>query len=349
MSLKESIRNLIGRIPKWLLIALALAGFWYLSHGFTVGPGTTIGYAEEVIHQIAPLQTARLREVTVVLGQKVKAGDVLARLDDKNLQLKRTRVVAELDQVKANLVAEQDVQASFLMRGQIQAVRAYADVQRMRAELREYSGQLKRLNTLKRDQLVRAAEVEAAQRQKKSLSADLSSRPLGTVRDQELMGLRPRPKTDQDRRLEERLGPFRNAVSVKEAELAELDQQLADLVLKSPVDGTVGTIVLRPGDVVGAGTPILTVVTTRPGHVVAYVPERQVTNFPLGRAIVLRKTGVVVTPHYGTVVELGPLIEEVPIRSRPTPSVPAWGRRIVVKVDKPMELLPGEAFRVTPR
>ena len=31
----------------------------------------------------------------------------------------------------------------------------------------------------------------------------------------------------------------------KKAELAELDQQLADLVLKSPVDGTVGTIVLR--------------------------------------------------------------------------------------------------------
>ena len=80
----------------------------------------------------------------------------------------------------------------------------------------------------------------------------------------------------------------------------------------------------------------------------AYVPERWVTNFPLGRAIVLRKTGVVVTPHYGTVVELGPLMKK--FRSvRPTPSVPAWGRRIVVKVDKPMELLPGEAFRVTPR
>ncbi len=349
MSLKESIHSALSRVPKGLLIALALAGFWYLSHGLTVGPGTTMGYAEEVIHQIAPLQTARLREVTVKLGQRIKAGDILARLDDKVLQLHRTRVVAELEQAKANLVAEQDVQASMLMRGQIQAVRAYADVQRMRAELREYDTQLKRLNTLKSNQLVRAADVEAARRQKRSLAADLSSRPLGTVRDQELMGLRPRPKTDQDRRLEERIGPFRSLVTVKEAELAELDQQLSDLVLKAPVDGTVGTILMRTGDVVGAGMPILTVVTTRPGHVVAYVPERVVANFLQGRSVELRKTGLVVTPQFGQVVELGPLVEEVPIRSRPSPAVPAWGRRVVVKIDKPIDLLPGEAFRVVPR
>lgn len=340
---------MLSRVPKGLLIALALAGFWYLSHGLTIGPGTTMGYAEEVIHQIAPLQTARLKEVTVKLGQRVKAGDVLARLDDKNLQLQRTRVVAELDQAKANLVAEQDVQASMLMRGQIQAVRAYADVQRMRAELREYDTQLKRLNTLKSNQLVRASDVEAARRQKRSLAADLSSRPLGTVRDQELMGLRPRPKTDQDRRLEERIGPFKSLVAVKEAELVELDQQLADLVLKAPVDGTVGTILMRIGDVVGAGMPVLTVVTTRPGHVVAYVPERVVAKFLQGSAVELRKTGLIVTPVIGQVVELGPLVEEVPIRSRPSPAVPAWGRRVVVKLDKPIDLLPGEAFRVVPR
>jgi len=49
------------------------------------------------------------------------------------------------------------------------------------------------------------------------------------------------------------------------------------------------------------------------------------------------------------VVELAPMVEEVPVRARPTPTVPMWGRRIVVKLDEPVPLLPGDAFRVSYR
>ena len=107
----ESIRNLIGRIPKWLLIALALAGFGICHTDSPSVRGQPLAM-QRVIHQIAPLQTARLREVTVVLGQKVKAGDAGAP-GRQNLQLKRTRVVAELDQVKANWSPSRMSKASF--------------------------------------------------------------------------------------------------------------------------------------------------------------------------------------------------------------------------------------------
>ena len=347
MNLKDIISAGFSRIPAWLLIALAAAGFWFLSRGMTLGPGTTVGYAEELIHTVGPLQAGRLKELRVMLGQSVKAGDVLAQLDPRPLLLRQNRLKAELEQAKAQLIAEQDLQNAQLQRGQIQAVRAHADVQKMRAELREYDQQVKRMQKLKSKQLIRATDVEEAQRQQRALSADLSARPKGSQRELELAGLRPRPKSDQERRLDERLSPFRVAIAVREAELAELELAISELTLRAPVDGVVGTILQRPGDTLGAGTPVLTIVTTRPGYIVAFVPERQVSHYPKGQPVELRKIGVVLKVLKAQVIELAPMVEEVPVRARPSPTVPMWGRRIVIKVDGTTPLLPGEAFRVS--
>jgi len=345
---KGLLHTLIGKIPKWLLVLLALAGFYYFSHGFTVSTGTTLGYVEEIVHQVGPLQAGRVKEIVVALGQPVKTGDVLVRMDSRPLDLQKAKVLAELAQLRAQVLAEEDLHASLLMRGQIQAVRAYASVQSMRAELRETNKQLKRLQSLKSRQLVRADEVEVAQKQKSSLSADLGSRPSGNVRDQELMGLRPRPKEDQDRRLHDRLEPYRIAIGVKEAELAQLEFQLSELVLKSPVDGIVGPLLQRQGDVIGAGTPVLQIITHRPGFLVAFVPERQIQRFTKGQKVALRRPRLVSQTLYARVLDLGPQVEEMPVRSRPTPGVPAWGRRVILKLETTQELVPGESFRVTP-
>lgn len=349
MSLKDSIRSLIGRIPAWLLVAMAGAGFWVLSRGMTLGPGTAVGYVEEQVYSVSPLQAGRIKELRISLGQAVKAGDILVQLDTRQLDLRKQKVQAELQQAKAQLLAEQDLQAAQLARGQLQAVRANADVQRMRAELREVDQSVKRLSNLTTQRLVRADEVEAARKQQKALAAELSARPHASNKDMEQMGLRPRPLSEQQRRLEQRLGPQQVAIAVHEAELAQIDYEISELTLRAPVDGLVGVILHRVGDVVSAGMPVITLVTSRPGHIVTYVPERQIRNYPPGAVVSLRKIGVAVAAMRAHVVELAPMVEEVPVRARPTPSVPMWGRRIVVKLDDPVPLLPGDAFRVSTR
>lgn len=349
MSPREFLHTSVSKIPKWLLVVLSLLGFYYFSHGFSVGPGTAIGYAEEIIHQVGPLQAGRIKELRVSLGQQVKAGEIVALMDARPLELQRATLLAELARLQADLVAEEDLQASLLQRGQIQAVRAYSDVQRMRAEMREYEKQLSRLKKLQKQKLVRADEVENAQRQKSSLSANLSSRPSGNLRDQELMGLRPRPKSDQERRLQDRLGPFRSAIAVKEAELSQLQHSLSELILRAPVDGIVGPILQRQGDVIAAATPILQIITGRPDYLLAFVPERQIARYPKNGLVELRKPGLVGKVWFARIVELGPQVEEVPLRSRPTHNVPSFGRRIVLKLETAHELIPGESFRVNPR
>jgi hypothetical protein len=43
---------------------------------------------------------------------------------------------------------------------------------------------------------------------------------------------------------------------------------------------------------------------------------------------------------------LGPIVDQVPLRCRPDPRVPAWGRDVVIALERPAALLPGQAFDV---
>ena len=346
-------RQALGRlpfgIPAGVLIALALLGFWRLSRGMTLGPGAIVAYAEELPHSVGPLEGGRLKEITVRLGQPVHAGDVLAQLDPQKLELARERLQAELAQAQAELAAQEDLQGAQLQRGQIQAVRAHAAEERARAELQELTRQVDRLAALRTENLVHASALEEARRRQQAVAADLAARPGGTARELELMGLRPRPQTDQSTRLDERLAPFRAALRVKEAALHQTEYALRELTLRAPVDGTVGAILQRPGDVLAAGAPVVTLVTARAGHVVAFVPERQVGRVAAGSPVQLRRIGALGSALRGHVTELAPMLEEVPLRARPAPAVSLWARRVVITLDQPASLLPGEAFRVSAR
>jgi len=70
----------------------------------------------------------------------------------------------------------------------------------------------------------------------------------------------------------------------------------------------------------------------------------------VGSTAELRRVGFLAKAFSGEVEGLAPEIEEVPPRARVTPTVPAWGRRLVIASnpanipDRP--LLPGEALRI---
>lgn len=347
MSPNERIRTLIGKLPAGVLVVAALGGFWVLTGGMTRGPGTITGYAEERVHSVGSLQAGRIQAVSVQLGQAVRAGEVVALLDTRPLELQREQLRAELAQAQAELVAGQDIQSALLQRGQLQAVRVHAVEERERAELRELDQQVKRLEKLGAAHLIRASEVEEARRRQRAVAADLEARLVGSARELEQMGLRPRAQADQAERLQQRIAPLQAALRVKEAALHQIELALAEMTLRAPVDGTIGAILQQPGDVVSVGAPVLSVITMRPGYVVAFVPERRIAGITAGSAVKLRRIGILTSALSGHVAELAPMVEEVPARVRPSPTVPTWARRVVIKLDEPAQLLPGEAFRVS--
>jgi multidrug resistance efflux pump len=152
---------------------------------------------------------------------------------------------------------------------------------------------------------------------------------------------------EREQVVEVKVDPLRQAVLVQEAVLRELDNQIEELTLRAPVDGVISMLTRHPGDVVGAGLEVVSLVAARPGVVVVIVPEHQARRAVPGASVELHRDALGAPALGGRVIEIAPEVEESPIRVRPSPSIPAWGRRIAIKVASGEEILPGEAFRVS--
>lgn len=341
------VHRVIARVPAGVLVLAAAAGFLFLTRGMSAGTAPVTGYADAQVHSIAPLQGGRIKALPVHLGQPVRAGQIVAVLDSGPLELQRVRLQAELRQAAAQLLAERDIQESSLQRGELQVVRMNSSAERARAELHALDRQLGRMAGLRAQQLIRASEVEAVQRRREAAAAEVQFHDAAATGDREGLGRKARSGTEQNQRLERRMEPFRAAVQVREAALRELERAIDELTLRAPVDGSVGVLPHRIGEVVAAGAEVVSLVSVRPGRVVAFVPERLARGLSLGQVLRLRRTGVIGQALHARVIELSPLVDEVPPRARPSPTVPAWARRAVVQIEGDTTLLPGETFHVS--
>lgn len=341
---RNLLRRLLGKLPAGLLVILALWGSWALVRRSGGGVGTVIGYAEARVHQVGSLQPGRLLSVQVRLGQEVRAGQELARLDPRPLSLARERAAAALRLAEARLTAEPDLQMTQMEQGELVLLRSKGEEERARAELEQLDLRLARLDQLRAQSLVRATEVEEARRQRQALAAELlvreqAARAQGQSR-------RVHTKTELQQRLKLRLQPLQAEVLVQAAALREAELALEQATLRAPADGTIGAILHQPGDAVAAGAPIVTVIAAPRGRVEAFVPEPRARALRHGAAAELRRTGVWRAALRGRVVELSPHVEEVPLRVRPAATTPAWGRRVVIEVSEGEALLPGESFHI---
>src|SRR5262245_50738768 len=79
--LVERLRRRVARLPMLLLWLAAAGTVGWMSRGRIVARHVARGYAEPLAWSVGPIESGRLVEVVPVLGQTVKTGEVLARLD----------------------------------------------------------------------------------------------------------------------------------------------------------------------------------------------------------------------------------------------------------------------------
>jgi HlyD family secretion protein len=63
------------------------------------------------------------------------------------------------------------------------------------------------------------------------------------------------------------------AVAAAEAAKRAIERQIDELIIKAPSDGIVEAVELRPGDLVAANAPVISLMVLKPLWVRAYVPE----------------------------------------------------------------------------
>jgi multidrug resistance efflux pump len=339
------MRNPRDITMKLVIAALFFAGGLFLLQDRGGLSGSAIpAYAESIEHAVAPVVTGRILTVNVQLGQEVKAGDVLFTLDDRAIRLERERARSELTQLEADLNAQLAISRTQVVDATLRSSSALADESAARAEEKSLKTELERVERLRADKLVDAATETEVRRNYLAAAARVQ---VFERRRAQMPELYSNKSAQLDVQTDARVQPFREAIKAKQAAIAQLDFQVEQYEIKAPVDGTVSMLVHPVGDVVASGLEVLRLVRGRPGHLVATVPEERARGLAPGLTLTVRASrGLWSEKLKGTVVEVGPSVEQLPLRSWLSPQWPRWGRRAVIKVEGDSHWQAGERLYV---
>jgi membrane fusion protein (multidrug efflux system) len=289
------MRNRLRRAALVLaLFATTAAGGYYGHDYFTHGrylESTDDAYVKADSTIVAPKVSGYIAQVLVGDNERVKPGQLLAKIDDRDFKAALNQAHADVAAAGAavrNLDAQIELQQP-LIQQQAAAVEATeAALKFAQEEQARYDGLMKTgSGTIQRAQQTDAALREKTaqlQREKSGLSAaNMKVEVLVTER----------------------------AKAVAQLERARAMEQQATLNLsyteiKAPVGGTVGARSLRVGQFVQAGTQLMAVVPLDAVYVVANFKETQLTHMRDGQPVELRIDGFHGTRLKGHVDSLSP-------------------------------------------
>jgi membrane fusion protein (multidrug efflux system) len=266
-----------GRLRRILVagaavVALAAAG-WYGWDYWTVGRylvSTDDAYVKADNTTIAPKVSGYLHEVLVGDNERVTAGQVLARIDDRDFKV-------ALDQAKADVAAAEAAVAS---------KRAQLDVQQAVIEAARA--------TLDVDT---ATQTFAAQENKRY--TDLATSGYGSVQNAQAAQSRNASAQAAIQRDTANLASALKQVELLKAEITQavaasarasaIERQaelnLGYTTIVAPIDGVVGNRTLRTGQFVQAGTQLMSLVPATGAYVVANFKETQLTDVHKGQRV----------------------------------------------------------------
>jgi HlyD family secretion protein len=286
-----------------LLIALVLASACHRSP--SANEGRVSGYVEATEVRVAAEVGGRLLEVKVAEGDRVTAGDVVARIDTADVELAIRRAEAERAQAQAQLALlragsrQEDIrQASAQLESAQADVRAAqaeleaasADLERFEGLLRVNAGSVKQRDDAKTRRDVAQARVRAAQERAKGAS-DARERVRSGARPQEIDAARAR-------------------VAAVEAQVASLQKNASDAIVKAPVGGIVTSRLLDTGEMAAPHAPIVVVTDLDHAWANIYVDERMVPQLKIGQAATIVTDAGQRLP--GTITFISPKAEFTP-------------------------------------
>ena len=255
-------RFLLTGLGAGLVVGAALAGYHY----YTVGrflESTDDAYVKADYTTVAPKVAGYVAEVLVADNEKVVAGQVLARIDDRDYKTALDQArgdVAAADATLRNLDAQLVLQQSVIAQQQ-------ADIDATIASQKFAQQEDVRYRDLLHRGFGTVQQTQAAEAKLNETSAQLQRARAALVTAQKQLDV---IATERDRQVAVR---DRDAAIARQAEI-----NLSYTTLVAPVDGTVGARSIRVGQFVAAGTQLMAVVPLQDVYVIANFKETQLTH-----------------------------------------------------------------------
>ena len=305
-----------------ILLVIVVAGFFVWKRFFAAPPPPNnviflSGRIEGDDSAVAPKTMGRILEVRVREGDSVKAGDTIAVLDDQQVRTREDQARAALAGAEAKgkyardqiaILNEQlrqyelqTEQAKVDAQGRVR--QAQADVAAAEADLAQQEAAYQ-LALFDRDAYTRLAKTGAvAERQgKQSVTAAEQQAAAVAAAKRRVDAAHGALTTAQGNLTnpgirEAQTGMVRRQIAQQQAEiasaaanvqqagfqLAEAEENRKDLTVRAPFDDTVITRAAEPGEVINAGTPVITLLDLSKVYLRGYVPEGQIGRVKVGQ------------------------------------------------------------------
>jgi HlyD family secretion protein len=335
-----------SRVKRILLIAGAIVAavvIWKIFFASPNLPASIValsGRIEGDDSAVAPKTSGKILEVTVREGDTVTAGQVIARLDDAQVRAREDSARAALANAQAKMQGARDqiaVLQETLLQNQLQAgqsttdadgrVRqAQADLTAAEADLTQQQAAL-RLAEFNRDAYARLAKTGAVSEQQ-GLQAEVqadqqaavvaaSQRKVESARGALTMAQanleNPKIRVSQIAGTERQIALQQSTIAGTKAETAQAQAQLAqaeadraDLTLLAPFSGTVLTRAAEPGEVVQAGTAIVTLLDLSKVYLRGFIPEGAIGKVKVGQPAHIFLDSNANQPLDGSVLRIDP-------------------------------------------
>ena len=355
------LKNALGQWPFLVWLAVALVVAWlYLG---SVRYGNVSGVVETVEQFAAPMDTALLVSLDVTLGETVKQGQTVARMDTSLLDATIALEEADILDAQQTIERSQENVHTLMQRFETAVSEAEAelaatrlDMEQDAAELVELKEEHVRRRALFEKRLIpqedltllqpRIAALEEALKVYPDLLAVYRSR-LKEARSN-LKKLRSSLELEEGEDFAAAMEARRRArQDILAAARRAREVQRAAYELKAGTDGEVSEVLHRPGEVVPAGDPVLRIVQSRSDRIVGFLPEELLAAVDVGETVLVWREHGSPGPEYRAVVEsISPDIQGLPRRISPIRGQSLRGRRVMIRLQEEHDLVPGESVQV---
>jgi HlyD family secretion protein len=237
------------------------------------------GFVEATEVQMSSEAGGRVIELRVSEGDRVNAGDVIARIDTRDTELQIQRLRADRAAADAQLrLLRAGSRVQDIRQAEAQVRAAEADVTTVEAEMKSAQIELDRFEALlqanagsrkQRDDAQARVDVARERRRSAAERVDAAREAVGRLQS----GARP-----------EEIDAARARVDSVDAQIASLQKGVADATVIAPLAGVVTQTLIDAGELIARGTPIAVVTDLDHAWANLFVPEPMIPRIALGQA-----------------------------------------------------------------
>jgi membrane fusion protein, multidrug efflux system len=275
-----------------LVLATAAAGggyYWWTVARFV--ETTDDAYVRSDVSLVSPKIEGYVREVRAAENQLVKEGDVLVVIDDEDYAARARQAEAALNAERATLATYD----SRIKWQQSMIDQAAAQVRGAEADLKRAQQDHERYRNLLRDDFASRQRYETAEADSRKAEAALAKARAQLAAETNQLAVFAAQRVEAEAKAHQ-----------AEAALTLARNNLADTVIRAPVDGVVGNKGVQVGHYVTAGTQLLSVVPLPEVYVTANFKETQLARVRPGQPVLIEVDAYKDRPILGTVESFAP-------------------------------------------